>query len=105
MRPSPRFLSKPVWIQAHALPNYGAHLLSRQPVQRMALVMPHEHDSHIFGASFVKEMVGKALEVRPPEALVRQMKPQRILRRSIDGGPQLCVEFVGEPGRDILLIG
>ena len=80
-------------------------LRSRQPILRMALVMAYKHDQHILGANFVKEMVGKAFEVRAPEALVCQMKSQRIIHRLIDGGPQLCVELVSEPRGDFAVVG
>lgn len=70
----------------------------------MAFVMADEHHPDTFGAKLVKEVIGKAIEVRPPKALVRQMKPQRILRNPIDDVPQLVLELVGEPAGDFPVV-
>lgn len=67
----------------------------------MAFVMAHEHHAHRFGPNLVEDMVGKAFEVRPSEALVREVKSQRVLPCLGNAGPQLGVELVGEPGRDL----
>lgn len=55
-------------------------LLSRQPVLRMPLVMAHEHHADTLRANFKKEMIGKAMEVCPPETLLHEVKPERVVR-------------------------
>ena len=67
--------------------------------------MAYEHDSHTFGANLVKEMVGKAFEVRPPETLILEVKPERAVCGPVDDVPQLGMEFVGEPSGDFSVVG
>lgn len=80
-------------------------LFSRQSVLRMAFVMAHDHHTQLFRANLVEDVVGKAFEARPPEALLSWVESERVLRRSVDGGPQLGMELVGKPGGNLAVVG
>ena len=71
---------------------------------RMAFIVADEHYSQIFRANLIKQVVGEAFKVGPPEALIRLMKSARVLSRSIDDVAQLCVELLREAEGNLAVV-
>lgn len=62
----------------------------------MALVVAHQHYSQIHGAKLIKHMVGKAFQIRPPEALVHDVESPRVLGGLMDDAAQFGVKLIRE---------
>jgi hypothetical protein len=71
----------------------------------MPFVVSDEHDTQLFGADFVEDVIREALQVRATESLVGRRKLQRILRRFVDNGAKLVVKLVRQPLRNLVVIG
>ena len=80
-------------------------LFSRESVSWMSLVVSDEHDTQLFGAGLVEDVIREALQVRATEALVGRWKLQRTLRRFVDNGAKLVVELVREALGNLVVLG
>jgi len=67
--------------------------------------MAEDYHSDAIEMRLIKEMVGKAFEVRPPETLVHLVKPERVFCGSVDEVSQLGVEFVSKPAGNSPVVG
>jgi hypothetical protein len=75
-----------------------------EPQFRVPLVVANDHHADKAWLDVVEKMVGKAFQVGPPEALIRWVKPQRILGGFGNRGLEFCVELLSETRRNRVIL-